>query len=264
MFARDSLSHRAAKYFDCFRTALSDGSHFMFGSYMTLIFWNWVIAFILLCIVEKETISFSDVAFVTATPSQLCVNVTCGAFYCSMRLPSDCEAETHRYSLLRGETQTLCYHACQWSVEVLASAKWDNRTVGLYIQPEMGLPIKFPVLEGGKLIDVGITKYADRRFSPPQDSWRIESMAGGASTYSGCGSTLNQELKQDRRCGAYRLFMDVDEVAKDPMPSLLLKLMVRFLIFVFIVMVYFSLQLLVNWSAFMHSIHLHNYGPKDE
>jgi hypothetical protein len=111
---------------------------------------------------------------------------------------------------------------------------------------------------------VSVTKYADHRFAPAETSWRIESPPGGASAYTGCGSTLNQELKQDRRCGAYRLFMDVDEISKDPTPSILLSLQTLFLIPVFIVMVGLSFQALVNWSAFMHSIHLHNYGPKDE
>jgi hypothetical protein len=263
MYARDSLNHRAAKYFDCLKTTLSDGSHFMFGSYMTLIYWNWVIAFLIFCFVESHYFSFADVAFVTAKPSNPCITVTCGGFYCSMKLPSECEAEVHQYSLLRGENQTLCYHPCQWSVEVLTSAKWDNRSVGLYALAN-DEKIKFPVLEGGKRIDVGITKYTDHRYVPAQTSWRIESPPGGSSVYTGCGSTLNQELKQDRRCGAYRLFMDLDEVSKDPGPSIVLTSLALLSIVVFNGMVYSSFRLLVNWSAFMNSIHLHNYGPKDD
>lgn len=264
MCSRDSKNHRAAKYFDCFRTQLSDGTHFMFGAYMTWIFFNWILAFLMVWAVEWERLSFSNIAFVTATPNQLCVNVTCGAFYCSLRLPEDCEAETHHFALTGGESQTLCYHACQWTVEILTTANWENRSSGLYITTASTQKIPFPILEGGKRIDVGITKYTDRRLSPPEEAWRIETLAGGAGSYLGCGSTFNQELKQGRRCGAYRMFFDGDEVTKDPTPSLVLNMVMLFLILVFITMVHFTLQQLVNWSAFINSVHLINYGPKDE
>jgi hypothetical protein len=262
MLARDSLSHRAAKYFDLFKTGFSDGYHFMFGAYLTLIFVNWAIAFIIFYIVERENFSFANVAFVTAKPTQLCANITCGGFYCSLRLPLECEAESHFFSLENGESQEICYHSCQWTAEVLTSSTFENRTAGLHIQSSTGL-IQFPVLEGGKRLDVGITKYTDRRYAPPQDSWRIESLVGAAK-YPTCGLTLQTALKQDRRCGAYRLFLDVDEVSKDPMPPLLLDLQTILWVPIFIAMVHTLLFRLVQLNAFCGSVHSLNYGNKGD
>jgi len=144
---------------------------------------------------------------------------------------------------------------------VLTTANFENRTGGLYILATNGKPIPFPILEGGKRVDVGITKYADRRVSPPQDSWRIEAQPSSAK-YPTCGTSLLPQLKQDRRCGAYRLILDDDEVTKDPMPPMLLNLQTLLAIPFLIAMIHFTLQKLVDLSAFMHTLHLHNYGPK--
>lgn len=260
MFARDSISHRAAKVFDLFKTEFSNGNHFMLGAYLTLIFINWAIAFVIVCSTERENFSFSNIAFVTAKPSQLCANITCGGFYCSMRLPSECEAESHYFSLTSGQSQELCYHSCQWTIEVLTTSTFENRTSGLHISSSSG-PIQFPVLEGGKRLDIGITKYTDRRYVPPQDSWRVENLVSAAK-YPTCGSTLQKELKQDRRCGAYRLFLDVDEVTKDPMPPLLLNMQTLLLVPIFIVLVHTLLYRLVQLGAFADSVHTFNYGNK--
>lgn len=257
------MGHRAAKYFDCFKTSFSDGTHFMFGAYLTLVFINLCLATILVCYVEHENFSFSNVAFVTAKPNQLCVNVTCGGFYCSLRLPSECQAESNVYSLLNGESQQLCRHDCQWTAEVLTTSNFENRTFGLYIMASNGQPIPFPILEGNKRIDVGITKYADRRMSPATNSWRVENQPS-SSKYHNCGASLLPELKQDRRCGAYRLVLDDDELTKDPMPPLLLNMQTLLAIPMTLVLIHFTLQKLVNICAFMHQLHLHNYGPKSE
>lgn len=230
---------------------------------MTLIFVNLALAIVITCIVEKENFSFADVAFVTAKPNQLCLPVTCGGFFCSLHLPSECSAPANAYSLLNGETQEICSNACKWTIEVLTTSSFENRTEGLYVMNWDGERIPFPILEGKLRIDVGIAKYADRRLSPPTDSWRIESL-GSFSKYPSCGTSLLPELKQNRRCGAYRLLFDVDEVAKDPIPAMLLDLITILLVPLFLFMIHAMLQWIVNCSAFMHALHLQNYGAKSE
>ena len=145
---------------------------------------------------------------VSVVKGGLCVNLTCSALYCSVTAPQVCkETPVH---LKQGESGEFCTpeSGCDWNVEVLSDASYENRSTCLSItNPEVEeQQTYFPQLENLKRQFVDITKYVNTQSGIEVIDYSIE-LRMRSQQMASCGSALPESMKVNTRCGAYSMFL---------------------------------------------------------
>lgn len=137
------------------------------------------------------------------TDENICVNVTCGGYYCEFAQPNLQQCKSGPYHLEKGESVELCStpEKCDWQVKVVTDAGYENRSFGLYIYENTTGDVKnFPLIENLKHQYVDLIKYVNLQFGNTIVNWDLQTRAL-TSKMDSCSSNI-----ADSRCGAYTLF----------------------------------------------------------
>jgi len=202
-------------------------------AYGTLITIVGVVLMLTLGITQIALLDPSD-AFMASSvvKTTLCVNLTCGAHYCSFTQPTQCKATP--IHLEKNEVAEFCStgEACTWSAEVLSDSGYENRSASVYIfNTDTGQRNYFPLLDEMKRQFLGITKYINTQSGVSLVSWAIAPSTLSEKMTS-CGAGLPAAVKQNTRCGGYNIYLD-DKVYETAMMQRYTLEMVKWLILVF-------------------------------
>jgi hypothetical protein len=145
---------------------------------------------------------------VSVVKGGLCVNLTCAALYCSVTAPVACkQTPVH---LKQMESAEFCSPnpGCDWNVEVLSDASFENRSTCLAIaNPQVDEQATyFPLLENMKRQFVDITKYVNTQSGLVVIDYSI-ALRMRSQQMSSCGAALSESMKTNTRCGSYSMFL---------------------------------------------------------
>ena len=149
-----------------------------------------------------------SVALMTSSISDepLCVNLTCSALYCLFTQPSSCGVAP-KY-VQTNTTLEICASEktnCDWTVEVLSAAGYDQRARTLYIEnSETGMIKTFPQLDNYKIAYVTVEKYIDTRYDYQRVDWSLQ-VHIESKLMTSC--TSFSELSSEKRCGSYVVYL---------------------------------------------------------
>lgn len=149
-----------------------------------------------------------SVALMTSSISDepLCVELTCSALYCLFTQPDGCGVMPK--FVQTDTTLEICASEksnCDWTIEVLSNAGYDQRARTVYIaNNETGMIKSFPQLDNLKIVYVTVEKYIDTRYDYQRVDWSLQAHIE-SKLMTSC--TSFPQLDSNKRCGSYVVYL---------------------------------------------------------